>query len=65
MPVKAAALQFSLAHPAVAAVVPGSSRPGRIAEDVAALNFRIPDAFWRGLRSSGVVAATAPLPIDG
>jgi len=64
VPIKAAALQFSLAHPAVAAVVPGSSKPGRIAEDVAAMNVDIPAEFWRDLRSSGTVAATAPLPID-
>ena len=34
---KAAGLQFALANPAVAAVIPGASRPGRIAEDRAAL----------------------------
>src|SRR5262245_38016047 len=33
---KAAGLQFALAHPAVAAVIPGASQPGRIAEDRAA-----------------------------
>ncbi|MGM2776594.1 aldo/keto reductase, partial [Bacillus cereus group sp. Bce015] len=31
--IKAAALQFSLANPAVAAVIPGASKPERIAED--------------------------------
>lgn len=35
--IKAAALQFSLANPAVAAVIPGASKPERIAEDQAAL----------------------------
>lgn len=64
VPIKAAALHFSLAHPAVAAVIPGSSRASRIAEDVAALNVEVPAAFWRDLRSSGVVAPEAPLPID-
>jgi D-threo-aldose 1-dehydrogenase len=64
VPIKAAALHFSLAHPAVAALVPGSSRPSRIAEDVAALGYAVPTAFWRDLRSSGAVAVTAPLPID-
>jgi len=64
VPIKAAALHFSLAHPAVAAVVPGSSRPSRIAEDVAAMNFSVPAAFWRDLRSSGAVAEAAPLPVD-
>ena len=33
VPIKAAALQFSLAHPASAAVIPGASKPDRIKED--------------------------------
>ncbi len=66
VPIKAAALHFSLAHPAVAAVIPGSSRPSRITEDVAAMKFAVPDDFWRDLRDSGgVVSTAAPLPIDG
>lgn len=60
--VKAAALQFSLAHPAVAAVIPGASRPGRIAEDVAALSEKIPAAFWQALRDAQLMSASAPLP---
>lgn len=61
--VKAAALQFSLANPAVAAVIPGASRPERIAEDIAALNEVIPAAFWREMREQKLVAADAPLPL--
>jgi D-threo-aldose 1-dehydrogenase len=64
VPVKAAALQFVLAHPAVAAVIPGASRPERIAEDHAALKASIPDEFWHELRKQSLVAATAPLPIE-
>ena len=64
VPIKAAALHFSLAHPAVAAVIPGSSRPGRIAEDVAAMRFAVPEDFWRDLRDSGVASTAAPLPVD-
>jgi len=60
---KAAALQFSLANPAVAAVIPGASRPERIAEDVAALREQIPPAFWQALRDEGLVAGNAPLPL--
>ncbi|MEU3178308.1 aldo/keto reductase [Streptomyces albidoflavus] len=60
--VKAAALQFSLAHPASAAVIPGATRPSRIAEDVAALQEDVPAAFWADLRASGLVSAAAPLP---
>ncbi len=62
--IKAAALQFALANPAVAAVIPGASRPERIAEDAAALKEIIPVEFWRELREQQLVAANAPLPGD-
>ncbi|RQP29398.1 aldo/keto reductase [Burkholderia ubonensis] len=63
VPIKAAALQFVLAHPATAAVIPGASRPERIAEDQAALKADIPADFWHEMREQGLVAADAPLPI--
>lgn len=59
---KAAGLQFPLANPAVAAVIPGASRPSRIAEDRAALEERVPTAFWRDLRDAKLVHPDAPLP---
>jgi D-threo-aldose 1-dehydrogenase len=61
---KAAGLQFSLANPAVAAVIPGASRPDRIAEDRAALAETVPAAFWRELREAELVHPDAPLPGD-
>ncbi len=60
---KAAGLQFVLAHPAVAAVIPGASRPERIAEDRAALNATVPADFWRSLRQAGLVHPQAPMPL--
>ncbi|MFF1737452.1 aldo/keto reductase [Streptomyces sp. NPDC058247] len=60
--IKAAALQFALAHPATAAVVPGATRPSRIAEDIAALNENVPAAFWTALRDERLIAADAPTP---
>ncbi|MGY1464514.1 aldo/keto reductase [Bacillus toyonensis] len=62
--IKAAALQFALANPAVAAVIPGASKPERIAEDQAALKTVIPAAFWEEMREQKLVAAHAPLPIN-
>lgn len=59
---KAAALQFSAAHPATTAVIPGSSRPDRITEDVAAMTAEIPPVFWQELVEKGFVSANAPLP---
>ena len=64
VPIKAAALQFSLAHPAAAAIIPGASRPDRIKEDHAALKAKIPADFWHDVRSQRLVAPDAPLPID-
>jgi D-threo-aldose 1-dehydrogenase len=62
--IKSAALQFCLAHPASAAVIPGASKPERIAEDHAALNAAIPGDFWQELRQDNLVSVDAPLPID-
>lgn len=64
IPIKAAGLHFSLAHPASAGVIPGASKPSRIAEDIAALNTQVPDDFWSEIRAQELVAPGAPLPID-
>ncbi|MET7743713.1 aldo/keto reductase [Streptomyces sp. NPDC005385] len=61
--IKAAALQFSLAHPATAAAIPGATRPSRIAEDVAALGESIPAGFWAELREERLIAQDAPVPV--
>jgi D-threo-aldose 1-dehydrogenase len=58
---KAAGLQFSLAHPAVAAVIPGASRPSRLAEDSAALKEVVPADFWTELRRAGLINRDAPV----
>lgn len=59
---KDAALQFSTAHPAVKAVVTGSTRPDRIKEDLQALEAKIPAAFWEELVEKELVSAKAALP---
>ncbi|MEV6976078.1 aldo/keto reductase [Kitasatospora sp. NPDC093806] len=62
--IKAAALQFSLAHPVTTAVVAGATKPSRITEDQAALTETVPTAFWHDLRAAGLVSPAAPLPHD-
>src|SRR5215813_13860094 len=62
--IKSAALHFALAHPAAAAVIPGASKPARIAEDQAALKEAIPDDFWHEVRKQQLVSPDAPLPVD-
>jgi D-threo-aldose 1-dehydrogenase len=60
--IKAAGLQFALANPLVAAVIPGASRPSRIAEDVEAFHATVPDEFWLAMREHGFISPAAPLP---
>ncbi|MFF3513263.1 aldo/keto reductase [Streptomyces sp. NPDC002573] len=60
--IKAAALQFSLAHPATVAAIPGATRPSRIAEDVAALDETVPAALWTALRAEKLISPDAPVP---
>jgi D-threo-aldose 1-dehydrogenase len=60
--IKAVALQFCLAHPAVATVIPGAAKPERIADNNALVNADIPDALWQALREADLVPHGAPLP---
>ncbi len=59
----AAALQFPLAHPSIAAVIPGLSSAQRVDTTVAQLFTPIPQAFWLALRQTGLVSEAAPLPL--
>ncbi|WP_396331884.1 aldo/keto reductase [Burkholderia anthina] len=60
--VRAVALQFSLAHPAVAAVIPGASRPDRIDENLRLASAPIPAALWDALKAERLIAEHAPTP---
>lgn len=61
-PLKAAALQFPLAHPAVAAVIPGARSPGEVDENVRMFEVDIPEDFWSELREEGLIPDAAPTP---
>ena len=62
VPLKAAALQFCLAHPAVAAIIPGPRAPSEVEENVAMAASPIPADLWSELRSDGLIAESAPTP---
>jgi len=59
---KAAALQFPLAHPAVAAVIPGARSAAEVEENSRLMALPIPDDFWKELRAEGLVPREAPVP---
>ena len=59
---KAAALQFCMAHPAVTVAVMGARNAGEVADNIAMSESRVPQAFWQELRARNLVDARAPLP---
>lgn len=64
VPLAAAALQFPLAHPAVAAVIPGFSSADEVCAGIGFYAFPIPAAFWAELRDRGVIDSRAPVPMQ-
>jgi D-threo-aldose 1-dehydrogenase len=65
VPVGAAALQFPLAHEAVASVIPGIRSVVQVREALDFLDTRIPAALWEDLRHAGLLHAAAPAPAPG
>jgi D-threo-aldose 1-dehydrogenase len=62
VPLTAAALQFPLAHPAVAAIIPGPRNVGEFATNLEHLRRPIPTALWADLRQAGLLDPRAPTP---
>jgi D-threo-aldose 1-dehydrogenase len=61
-PLQAAALQFPLAHAALAGVVVGMRSAREADAAVAALAHAIPRDLWRELREQGLIDRDAPTP---
>ncbi len=59
---KAAALQFVLAHPAVATAVPGAQSIAELEQNIAMVEQEIPMAVWSDMRSAGLIPDHAPTP---
>ena len=64
VPLKAAAVQFVLAHPAVVSVVAGVRAASRLDEYPELMGHAIPDELWPALREAGLLPREAPTP-DG
>jgi D-threo-aldose 1-dehydrogenase len=60
--VGAAALQFPLAHPAVATVVAGMRSVVEVRSAVERMRARLPASLWRSFRDAGVLSLKAPTP---
>ena len=62
VPLAAAALQFPLAHPAVAAIIPGPRNIDEFHANVRLLRHPIPAGLWADLRDAGLLHPHAPTP---
>ncbi len=59
---KAAALQFVVAHPLVVSVIPGAGSAGEVIDNGAALQVPIPALLWQRLKDIGLLGAGATTP---
>ena len=62
VPLAAAALQFPLAHPSVASVIPGLRTRKELADTLDWVRLDIPPALWTTLKQRGLLHPDAPTP---
>ena len=62
VPLRAAALQFPLAHPAVEMVMLGARKVAEWDDALAMLQHPIAPEFWAALRAQGLIPSEAPTP---
>jgi D-threo-aldose 1-dehydrogenase len=62
VPLKAAAMQFPLGHPAVTCVVVGCRSVEQLDESLQMFEFDIPPALWEDLKADSLLPAEAPSP---
>jgi D-threo-aldose 1-dehydrogenase len=58
----AAALQFPIANPVVASVIPGLGNISRIEKTIDLFQQKIPSEFWKSLKEAGLLDERAPVP---
>ncbi|MEU2338971.1 aldo/keto reductase [Streptomyces sp. NPDC006654] len=61
---RAAALAFCAAHPAVASVLVGARSAAEIADAAGQFAAPVPAAFWQELRDTGLLPPDAPVPTE-
>jgi D-threo-aldose 1-dehydrogenase len=62
VPLPAAALQFLLAHPAVASHVPGTRTVQQMEQNISWIGHPIPNELWQDLKREGLLRQDAPVP---
>jgi len=62
VPLKAAAVQFAMGHPAVSCVIVGCRSTAQLDESIEMFELDIPPALWHDLKEEGLLPAEAPTP---
>lgn len=62
VPLQAAALQFPLAHPSVASIIPGGRSEAEVEQNFRFVEHPIPTEFWTDLRRQKLLPDDAPIP---
>jgi D-threo-aldose 1-dehydrogenase len=62
VPLPAAALQFPLAHPVVAAIIPGPRSADEFNENLPLFTMKIPAGLWSDLLNENLLHPNAPVP---
>ncbi len=62
VPLKAAAIQFPLGHPAVVSVVSGAGSVAEVEENMTMFQLDVPDELWQELIKEGLLPEDIPLP---
>ncbi len=62
VPLKAAAVQFPMGHPAVACVIVGCRSTAQLDESIEMFEFDIPAALWHDLKVEGLLPTDTPTP---
>jgi D-threo-aldose 1-dehydrogenase len=58
----AAALHFVLAADEFVSIIPGASKPAQVKSNVEAFHTKVPSAFWKELKSEGLIYEKAQVP---
>ena len=61
-PLKAVALQFVLAHPAIPTNIPGTRTVAQMEENLAVFRTEVPTALWEDLKREGLIRQDSPVP---
>jgi len=62
VPLQAAALQFPLYHPSVAAIIPGAVSADEVEQNLSYFKTEIPEDCWAELKAEGLLRVDAPVP---